>query len=209
MNALAQLRIRGTRLLAWFGWGCTASLALLALLFDMHNPISAILFSAALNIFPTLSAMARRYDFSVGAMIGTGAAIQPALLVYMLTGHPWQMEGHMYFFVGLAALTLLCDWRPIAVATGVIAIHHVLLSYVAPELVFIGSGNLARVMVHALAVSLVLGMTGPVMVHMSKLFVEQAEARAQSEQSAQSAHDALAATRLAEEAVGTERHEGL
>ena len=72
----------------------------------------------------------------------------------MFQGHPWQMEGHMYFFVGLAALTLLCDWRPMAVAVVIIAAHHLLLGYVAPEWVFLGTGDLPRVMVHAIAVTL-------------------------------------------------------
>ncbi len=39
-------------------------------------------------------------------------------------------------------------------------------------------------MVHALAVSMVLGVLGPMMVHMGKLFVEQAEARAASDEGA-------------------------
>ncbi|HET9337128.1 MAG TPA: methyl-accepting chemotaxis protein, partial [Sphingomicrobium sp.] len=122
---------------------------------------------------------------------------------------PWQMEGHMYFFVGLAALTLVCDWRPIAVAVGVIAVHHVLLSYVAPEWIFIGSGDLVRVMVHALAVSMVLGVLGPMMVHMGKLFVEQAEAREASEKSAQSATVALETARDALDQVDEEREKRL
>jgi len=192
-------------LLAIFGWACTASLLLLALLFDLQNEWVPVLFSAALNLIPTFLTTRGRYDLQTGIVYGITAGIQPALLVYMLQGHPWQMEGHMYFFVGLAALTLLCDWRPIAVAVGVIAVHHLLLSYIAPEWVFIGSGDFARVMVHAVAVTLVLGLLGPVMVHMGKLFVEQAEARAASEVSAAEAHEALEMARLAQGEVESER----
>ena len=177
MNELNLLRVRGVMLLTIMGWMATASLLFLALLFDYRNEAVPVGFSAALTIIPTYFALQERYDIQAGISLGIMAAIQPALLVYMLQGHPWQMEGHMYFFVGLAALTLVCDWKPIAVAVGVIAVHHVLLSYIAPEWVFIGSGDLVRVMVHALAVSMVLGVLGPMMVHMGKLFVEQAEAR--------------------------------
>ena len=115
------------------------------------------------------------------------AAVQPALLIYVMSGHPWQMEGYMYFFVGLAALMLLCDWRPIAAASAVISVHHLLLGYVAPEWVFIGSGDLARVLVHALAVGLVLAMLGPTARDMAKLFVEQADARQASDSFADAA----------------------
>jgi methyl-accepting chemotaxis protein len=191
--------------LAILGWACTVSLLLLAMLFDLQNELLTVLFSAALNIVPTYYAHREHYDLQVGASLGIGAAIQPALLVFMLQGHPWQMEGHMYFFAGLAALTLVCDWRPIAVAVGVIAVHHLLLSYLAPEWVFIGSGDLARVMVHALAVSLVLAVLGPVMVHMSKLIVEQSNARATSEGSAAAALAALETAKQAQAEVETER----
>lgn len=205
MNELTKLRLRGVVLLTFLGWAWTAALLLLALLFDLRNESQAIAASALTNVLPTLFARQRRYDFQVAAIFGIAAAVQPALLVYLLNGHPWQMEGHMYFFVGLAALTLVCDWRPIAVAVAVIAVHHLLLGYVAPEWVFLGSGDLPRVLVHALAVSLVLGVLGPMMVYMSRLVVAQADARAESDQSADAAHGALAATKIAEANAEHER----
>ena len=165
MNELTKLRVRGVLLLTILGWVSTAALLLLTLLFDYRNEGMPVVISIAINLIPTYYANQERYDAAAGAVLGIMAAIQPALLIYMLQGHPWQMEGHMFFFIGLAALTLVCDWRPIAVAVGVIAVHHVLLSYVAPEWVFIGSGDLVRVMVHALAVSMVLGVLGPMMVN--------------------------------------------
>jgi methyl-accepting chemotaxis protein len=182
----------------------------LALLFDLKNEWLSVGFSIAMNALPTLCALRKRYDMQVGTIFGVNLAVQPALLVYMLQDHPWQMEGHMYFFVGLAALTLLCDWRPIAVAVVLVAVHHLFLGYIAPEWVFLGSGHLPRVMVHAIAVSLVLGLLGPVMVRMGKLFVAQAEARAESEKSAEAAHEALAAMKAAEaeaERQREKRHE--
>jgi methyl-accepting chemotaxis protein len=205
MGELTNLRLRGALLLSRFNWACTGALMLLAVTFDLHNAWVAAIISGLANIMPSLSSIKRHYDLSVGVMFGVSAAIQPALLVYILNGHPWQMEAHMYFFVGLAALTLLCDWRPIAVASVLIAIHHLLLSYVAPEWVFIGSGDFWRVMVHALAVGLVLGILGPVVVRMSRLIVEQSEGRALSEESAESARAALAAAKLAEGAIEAER----
>src|SRR5215210_224756 len=182
MIEMTNLRIRGALLLAMIGWVCTIALMGLALIFDLQNELVPVILSAVITIIPTFVALRNRYDLSAGIVFGIMAAVQPALLVYMLQGHPWQMEGHMYFFVGLAALTLLCDWRPMAVAVGLIAAHHLLLSYVAPEWVFIGSGDFARVIVHAIAVVWVLGVLGPVMVKMGKLFVEQADARALSDQ---------------------------
>ena len=124
MDELSKLRLRGALILAAFGWAWTGALLLLALVAHLNNPWLTVLLSAAINILPTLSALRGRYDVAVGLMFGLAAAVQPALLVYLMTGHPWQMEAHMYFFVGLAGLTLLCDWRPIAVAVAATAVHH-------------------------------------------------------------------------------------
>jgi methyl-accepting chemotaxis protein len=209
MNELNRLRIRGVLMLSMLGWSATITLLLLALVFDLQNEMVGVAFSAAVNIIPTYYAMRERYDAQAGTSLGIMVAIQPALLIFMLQGHPWQMEAHMYFFVGLAALTLICDWRPIAVAVGLIAVHHLLLSYLAPEWVFIGSGDFLRVMFHALAVSMALGVLGPMMVHMGKLFVEQAEARTTSEGLAASAQQALAQARAAQHEVEAEREKRL
>ncbi|HYC94391.1 MAG TPA: methyl-accepting chemotaxis protein [Sphingomicrobium sp.] len=209
MNELSKLRIRGVLMLTMLGWVSTASLLLLSLLFDYRNELVPVALSAAINIVPTYYALRERYDAAAGMAFGVMAAVHPALLVYMLQGHPWQMEGHMFFSVGLASLTLVCDWRPLAVAAGLTAIHHLLLSYIAPEWVFIGSGDLLRVMVHALAVSMVLGVLGPMMVHMGRLFVEQSDARAASDTSAAAAKQALETARVALDQVEAEREKRL
>ena len=209
MEELSRLRVRGVLMLTMLGWTSTALLLLLCLLFGFRNELIPVAFSAAINVVPTYYAFRERYDGDAGAAFGIMAAVHPALLVFMLQGHPWQMEAHMFFFVGLASLTLVCDWRPIAVAVGLTAVHHLLLSYIAPEWIFIGSGDLVRVMVHALAVGMVLGVLGPMMVHMGKLFTEQSEARAISEGLAASANEALQAARRAQAEVETEREKRL
>jgi len=209
MEELKRLRVRGVLILTMLGWTSTIVLLLLALVLNLRNEMLSVAFSAAINIVPTYYALRERYDEAAGTSFGIMAAVHPALLVYMLQGHPWQMEAHMYFFVGLAALTLVCAWRPIAVAVGIIAAHHILLSYVAPEYVFIGSGDFLRVLFHALAVSMVLGVLGPMMVHMGKLFVEQAEARSTSEGLAASAQHALEQVRAAQHEVEEEREKRL
>ena len=209
MTELNNLRLRGLMLLAMFGWLCTIALMGLALVFNLRNEVVPVALSAAVTIIPTFVAMRPRYDLSIGIMFALMAAVQPALLVSMLEGHPWQMEGHLYFFVGIAALTLLCDWRPMAAAVGMIAVYQLLLSYFAPEWTFIGNGDFARVMVHALAVSWVFAVLGPIMIHMGRLFSEQAEARAVSEGCAASAQAALEQARAAQQEVEEEREKRL
>src|SRR5262245_51375174 len=176
MNELNMLRVRGVLMLMMMGWVATKVLLLLSLLFEFRNELVPVALSAALNLVPTYYAMRERYDDRAGIAFGLMAGLQPALLIFMLQGHPAQLQAPLYFFAGLAALTLVCDWRPIAVAAGAIAVQQVTFGIVAPDWIFTGSGDLLRVMVQLLAVSMVLGVLGPMMVHMGKLFVEQAEA---------------------------------
>lgn len=100
MIELEKLRLRGVRLLILFSWACTLSLGALGLVFDLANEATTFLFSALINVLPTIAGLKRQYDLKTGALFGIAAAVQPALLVYLLSGHPWQMEAHMYFFVG-------------------------------------------------------------------------------------------------------------
>ena len=149
MEELSRLRVRGVLILTMLGWTATMALLLISLLFDLRNELVPVALSAATNLIPTYYALRERYDDAAGTAFGTMAAVHPALLLFMLQGHPWQLEAHMFFFVGLAALTLVCEWRPIAIAVGVTVAHQLLFSFFAPEWVFFGSGEFLRVMFHA------------------------------------------------------------
>ena len=144
------------------GWTSTIALLLIALLFDFRNELVPVAFSAAhQRSSRPIMRCASDMTWQRAPRSASWPPSSRRCCCYMLQGHPWQMEAHMFFFVGLAALTLVCDWRPIAVAVGLIAVHHLLFSYFAPEWVFFGSGEFLRVMFHALAVSMVLGRARP------------------------------------------------
>lgn len=175
---------QGVRLLAAAGWIAAALLAIIGWALE-HDRLAAVLaIAVAANLLPTLHAVRGRHDAAARLTVGTLAAIYPALGVYLLRGHPWQMDGHMYFFVALASLTLLCDWRPIAFASALIAVHHLLLETLAPDWVFVGSGNIIRVLVHAVAVILQLAALAHVTRQLRRLIARQAAVSAQSEQHA-------------------------
>jgi two-component system sensor histidine kinase/response regulator len=74
---------------------------------------------------------------------------EPATLVYLLAGHPWQMDMHMYFFATLALTIAWCDWRVILMAAIAIVVHHLLLDFVLPFAVFPRGADLMRVYLHA------------------------------------------------------------
>jgi two-component system, sensor histidine kinase and response regulator len=88
-------------------------------------------------------APATRYVSAV-ALVG-----EPALLLFLMRGHPWQMDMHMYFFAMLALTIAWFDRRAVVVAATATALHHLLLLYLLPYAVFPGEGNLGRVLLHA------------------------------------------------------------
>lgn len=76
----------------------------------------------------------------------------PAVALFVFAGHPWQIDMHMGFYAALAVAALMCDWRAVAAAAGVTALHHLSLNFVLPTLVFPEGTDLARVVLHAVIV---------------------------------------------------------
>ena len=79
-----------------------------------------------------------RFDRHARLSVAIMIVLVPALLLYVLRGAAWQIDMHMYFFVALASLTILCDWRPLVLGAALIAVHHVLLSLTTPSWVLCG-----------------------------------------------------------------------
>lgn len=171
-GGIAALQLRGVGIIAVMSWVGLIVIAMGAWV-NGQSPLPVLAIGAIVNLMPTIAALSRRHDLNARLMAGTSAAAIPALLVYSLAGHAWQMDAHMYFFVALAMLTMLCDWRPLALASGLIAIHHLSFEYFAPEWVFAGSGNLGRVVFHAVAVILQFGVLAYLTVRLAGLIEAQ------------------------------------
>lgn len=194
---LDDLRRRGVRFLALAGWLCTLVMWLLSTqLSGEHWP--GLLISAVVNLLPTFCAARQRFDLSARITVGLMAAVHPAVLVYLFRDSVWQMDMHMYFFVCLAALAMLCDWRPILAGSILTAVHHIALLFVAPEWVFEGGADVERVIVHAVAVLLQFAVLAHITGRLRLLIIDQSEARGRSDQLADEARTALAAAQAAE-----------
>ena len=178
---LDTLRRRGVRILAASGWA--SALALLVIGKAVSSPSFGMVFLLAVivNALPTAMAIKGRSDEQARLCVGTLAAIHPALGVFLLQNHLWQMDAHMYFFVGLGALTVLCDWRPILLASALIAVHHLVLDVVTPSLVFAGEGDIGRVILHAVAVTLEAIVLIYLAESQRRLLMRQYGARVESE----------------------------
>lgn len=69
-----------------------------------------------------------------------------------------QIDMHMYFFACLAIVAAWLDWRALVAYTGVVAVHHLLLSLTLPVFVFPDGGGLDRVFLHAAIIVLETGL---------------------------------------------------
>ncbi|MFN7101276.1 MAG: methyl-accepting chemotaxis protein [Pseudorhizobium sp.] len=82
-------------------------------------------------------------------VMGVTIMAHAALIVLALSGHPWQIDAHMYFF---AALALLSGFRMISViiaAAAFVAVHHIVLNFAASDFVYPGGASLGRLTMHA------------------------------------------------------------
>ena len=198
LSELDQLRVRSIRLLVLLSCCCVVPLMVGAVLDLTNTGWPLVLLAIAFNILPVRMALASRHDLPARLVVGVLAAANPALLVFVFRGDPWQMDMHMFFFVSLASLALLCDWRPLLLASALIALHHLLLDFAAPEWVFGGSGNFGRVMVHAVAVSGAFAALAYLTRRLRELVTAQSLARDISERLATQAKAASAEARIAQ-----------
>jgi len=151
MNALSNIREVTARYLALFLWvhvpvvGAVGYFTGGPLLLPLA--LTTLLAGAAGATWWVQRGGATARYVSAVAMMG-----MPAVMVYQLSGHPWQIDMHMYFFAALAMLTSFCDWRALLLATVTVAVHHLALNFLLPAAVFPDGADFFRVVVHAVIV---------------------------------------------------------
>ena len=129
-------------------WGMALQAVVAGLLIGNVNlaVMLAAIALAALNTGDYLSARGSQRNQITSAV---ALALSVALIVYTFEGHVWQGDMHMQFFAALAILGIYCNWRAIVAFTGLVAVHHLALTFIMPSAVFYGAADLGRVMVHA------------------------------------------------------------
>jgi len=200
----------------------TTSKALIALLW-LHLPIAMAIgmvrgsewllpavfmavFAAAATVSWRMAGngLSTRLTFAVALMGGV------SVLAFELSGHPWQIDVHMYFFAALALLVAYCDYRPIVIGTVAVALHHLILNFLLPAAIFPGGTDLGRVVLHAV----ILVMEAAVLVWLAHKLSQLFEAMAQKTAEVEAAHGAEAraqasrveADRLAKQERDAARH---
>src|SRR3954447_1171842 len=109
----------------------------------------ALLLWAGITATRTIAHLADPGTARTRAVVTVALCLMPALMVLELDGHPWHIDAHMEFFAALAICAALLDLQAIIVGAGIVAVHHLVLNFVLPALVFPGGGDLGRVLFHA------------------------------------------------------------
>ncbi|MFO1166266.1 MAG: histidine kinase dimerization/phospho-acceptor domain-containing protein [Paracoccus sp. (in: a-proteobacteria)] len=150
---LDRLRTGYSVLLVWLLWAHVPVMGLAAL-WNKAMSVSTAMLAAA---FLALTYQIARRNAPIAPMtrnIATVALIgEPALLLLLFTGHPWQMDVHMYFFAVLALNIAWFDRRALILGANLTALHHLVLLYLLPSAVFPSEGDIARVLLHAVIVA--------------------------------------------------------
>jgi methyl-accepting chemotaxis protein len=149
IQSLDQLRRAGVRIAAGILSLALIAVVVITLAISPGDLVPAAITGVGISALPFLLAIRGRQDAASRIVIGVSLPLFPALLLFIMRGHPWQMDMHMTFFAAVAMLLILCDWRPILAGTLVTAVHHLALSYIAPNFVFNSEGELGRILLHA------------------------------------------------------------
>ena len=126
--------------------------------------------------------LSTRLIFAVALMGGV------SLFALELSGHPWQIDIHMYFFAALSFLVAYCDYRPIVIGTIAVALHHLALNFVLPAAIFPGGSDFGRVLLHAV----ILAMEAAVSIWLAHKLSQLFEATARQAAEVEGAHAAEA-----------------
>jgi len=138
-------------------------------------------------------------------LVSAGYVLQAALLVFLFQGHPWQIDMHMYFFAALAVGTAMFDWRAIALAAAVTAVHHLALNVIMPTWVFPDGASYIRVVLHAVVVvvetAALVWLCGKLSGAFAAAETARQEAVSEAERARNAADDAASAQQEAEQAL--------
>lgn len=176
MKTISDIRNIGMKVLIVLLW-INAALVITRALFVGHDQAAVLAVGAI--IMAGMGTLSWRYDKNgtiARATMGLTQAALVSLLVASFSGSSLQIDMHMYFFAMLAICAAVVDWRPILAFTGLTAVHHTVLYFLIPAVVFPGESSIVRVGLHALILVAEAGVLLALTTMMWKAFASASEA---------------------------------
>ena len=208
MNDLNNLRLAAAKYLSYFVIANAPLVLIVGLILGSGGVIWATIGTAILGGISWWAARTASTSVVSRMTISACIALAGAMFVAVFSGHPWQIDAHFYFFAGLAFTVIMVCPLAIVACAGVVAVHHLTLSFIAPALVFPDDASFFRVVFHALFVVVETGFLLYFARRVSGLFAEIATAQQEASQALTSSEQArkeaeeqqVAATKMAKEA---------
>ena len=179
MDELLAVRRNGLKLLA-------ATCVLAILVIGVGTALAdtgafPLVLALAVSAIPLALVVQGRADQATRLAMGSAVAAYPMILLYQWSGHPFMVDIHMTFFAALAMLAAMADWRPVILAAGLTAVHHLLANFLAPDVVWTGGPAFMRVLFHAAVVIAETAALAMLCEQVARRIQHQAEIREQAE----------------------------
>jgi methyl-accepting chemotaxis protein len=150
---LAELRLVSERVIVAAIW-LHGPAVFLAGWLNGGNLGGGMLLWLAVAVAATVAHRAQPGTARTRATVSVSLCVMAALIVMELAGSAWQTDGHMLFFAEVAVTAAMLDRQAVILGALVIALHHLALNFVLPALVFPGGADFARVILHAVVLTL-------------------------------------------------------
>ena len=171
---LEQLRVRGVVFLTLGCWAVTGLLMMLALKGGLLVLLLGV-FSAGLNLGPSLIIKRQRNDAFGRMLVAISVAVQPSLAIMAMTSSGFPSDSHLGYFLALAALSILCDMAAIWAAAGIIVVYHALSIWVFQGTVFAESTSSPLMIIYSVR-TLLVACVASVIILTFKNVLERLEA---------------------------------
>ncbi len=191
MNTLEQFQQKISVALTGIAWLHLPVLAITAAMTG-KSAFAPLVVAFLLAALPTVLLLLKRPPMAVSIAIAIAMVAHTSLFVYLLEGHPWQVEAHFYYFALLAMLSGLSQWPVIVVAAGLIAVHHIGLNFLLPSAVYPGGSDLGRATFHVIVVVIETAMLVAIAVLLRRAFAAAYGATGDAEQVASELRDVAA-----------------
>jgi len=156
MSSVENYRLIVGKWFVVFLWMNFVALLVVTMLSERNNPAAV----SALSLFAisgaTVAWLLNRTGYTTRLVTSLCGTFFAALFVAEMSP-TWIVDGHMYFFAMLAMSAVWCCWPSLVVCAAFIAVHHLLLNYFYPSLVFPSASNLDRIILHAVIVLIEVG----------------------------------------------------
>jgi len=201
---LKTLRDTVSKLLVPFLWLHVALVTLVAWMLG-KNAVPVCLMAASVALVATAAWASAPSSRTSRLTIAVTFIGMVSILLADCQGTECQIDIHMYYFVAMAILAIYCDWQVVLAAAAATILHHLVLNFVAPDLVFSGGSDLRRVLLHAVVVILEAGALMWMGHRITTLFAASAQYLAQVQAASQAAADARAELDAQREIADRER----